>query len=143
MNKKLLHVGYTIENLLVLFEEFNEKAKELKSNKKNPINIRGQFAVSHINNYKQTNTTGTYKFQKSEEEISKTIPSETTGEVVSYCIINDLENQGPFIGICIKCINKIFYAVLYDNGKNHLYTCITHMKNNPKKFNSKKKKKKN
>jgi len=117
-SKEIVHTGYIIESLTVLFDAFNEKAKELSPKKS--LNIRNLFAVAHISGVDK----------KTVKSLSETLPLETIGQVVSYCAIKNFENQGPFIGICIKCIDKTFYTVLYDNGKNNLYKCSMYMKQN-------------
>jgi hypothetical protein len=122
MAKEIVHTGYMIESLSVLFDALNEKAKELSPKK--TLSIRNLFAVAHIS--------GTDK--KIVKNLSETLPLETTGQVVSYCAIKKFESQGAFIGICIKCVDKTFYTVLYDNGKNNLYKCVTYMKQNLGKF---------
>lgn len=121
-SKEIVHTGYIIESLSVLFEALNEKAKELSPKKS--LSIRNLFAVAHISSIDK----------KIVKNLAETLPLETTGQVVSYCTIKNFESQGPFIGICIKCVDKIFYTVLYDNGKNNLYNCVTYMKQNLRQF---------
>jgi hypothetical protein len=123
----MIHTGFIIENLVDLFEFFNEKVKK---HSKKQLDIRNLFAVAHVSNF-----TSVRNASDNVAKVYESLPENTTGRVLSYCMVQPFEDQGAFLGICLECLGKEYCMVLYDNGRNKLYRCRELMEFNKKKEN--------
>lgn len=113
--RRMVHTGFIIENLLVVFEAFNDLAKTLS---RKPLDIRNLIAVAHVSKVGE----------KDVVLIHDSLPTNTHGKITAYCLVKAEGHQGAFLGVCIEFLGKRRFMVLFDNGKNSLYACREKMR---------------